>query len=82
MALFRDTPLGFVDVSAEFSDLFLVTALLELEVQGVILLDNLIDLSFVAVSEILDELIVLVPGALEGSFHYFKLPPRFKQAVR
>ena len=81
MALFGDPSLGFIDVSPEFADLFLVTTLLELEVEGVILLDNLIDLSLVPASEILDELIVLIPGALEGSFHDFKLPSRFKQAV-
>ena len=81
MALFRDSSFGFIDISSEFADLFLVTALFELEVEGVVLLDNLIDLSLVPVSEILDELIVLIPGALKGSFNDFKLPPRFKQAI-
>ena len=61
--------------------MFLVAALLELEMKRVVLLDNLVDLSLVAVSEILDELVVLIPCAFKGSFDNFELSPRFKQAV-
>jgi len=77
----RDAPLGLVDVSTQFTHLLLVATFLKLQVQGLVLLAQLLDLTLVTTAKVAHKLLVLVPSALQCCFYDLELAAALVQSV-
>ena len=76
-----NAPLSLVDISAQLANLLLVPALLQLQVQRVVLLRELLHLGLVPAAKVANEFLILIPRSLQCRLNYLKLAATFIQSI-